>query len=130
MLHHSCRKRGVGCVSAPPKVLIWWKFGKKSRGNLGKSVQTFTKSLKIWANSRKYEQEWRPTAPKITWRAFFWRSLFMEFFSGTFGRIRAKILRTPKKLPAPSPMCCTTTDLEIFWYSSRDFLSCIGCGEL
>ena len=33
------------------------------------------------------------------------------FFSGTFGKIRAKILRIPKKLPAP---CRTTTDLGIF----------------
>ena len=54
----------------------------------------------------------------------------MEIFSGTFRRIPAKMLRTPKKLPAPSPVCCTATGLGISWYSSRDFWSCIGCGEL
>ena len=42
--------------------------------------------------------------PKITWRVFFlfWRSLFYRVFSGKFGRIRAKILRTPKNLLAPA----------------------------
>jgi len=34
-----------------------------------------------------------------------------SLFSGTFGKIPAKILRIPKKLPAP---CRTTTDLGIF----------------
>jgi len=24
-------------------------------------------------------------------------------------------IRTPKILPAPTPMCCTTTDLGNFW---------------
>ena len=45
-----------------------------------------------------------------------------RFFSGKFGRIRAKILRIPQNLPAP---CCTTTDLWIFWYYSKEFWSCI-----
>jgi len=41
----------------------------------------------------------------------------MEFFGQV--RIRAKIIRTPKILPAPTPMSCTTTDLG-------DFLECFG----
>jgi len=42
----------------------------------------------------------------------------MEIFSGKFGRILEKILCTRKNLPAPSPVCCTITDLGIL----RDFL--------
>jgi len=38
-------------------------------------------------------------------KSFFWKSLFvMDFFSGKFATIRAKILRTPKNLPAPTPL--------------------------
>jgi len=40
---------------------------------------------------------------KITWRAFFGGHFFLWIiFSGTFTRIWAKILRTPKNLPAPT----------------------------
>jgi len=36
-------------------------------------------------------------------KSFFWRLLFsFKYFSGTFERIRAKFLRTPKNLPAPT----------------------------
>ena len=35
-------------------------------------------------------------------KSFFCRSFF-ELFSGTLGEIRAKILLTPKILPAPTP---------------------------
>jgi len=35
---------------------------------------------------------------------FFWRSFCMEYFSDKFAKIWAKILRTPKNLPAPTPM--------------------------
>jgi len=38
----------------------------------------------------------------------------MEIFSGKFGRILEKIRCTRKNLPAPSPACCTITDLGIF----------------
>jgi len=36
-------------------------------------------------------------------QSIFWGHFF-GVFEGKFGRIRAKILRTPKKLPAPKPM--------------------------
>jgi len=35
--------------------------------------------------------------------------VFLEFFSGTFREIWAKILRTPKNLPAPTPMGASMT---------------------
>jgi len=47
-------------------------------------------------------------------KTFFLEVTFLWSFSGKLGRIRAKIIRTPKILPAPAPMCCTTTDLGIF----------------
>jgi len=37
----------------------------------------------------------------------FWRSFFLEFYLGKFGRIRAKIFRTPKILPVPTLMIAT-----------------------
>jgi len=37
-------------------------------------------------------------------QSFFWRSFSVEFFSGKYGEIWAKILRTPKNLPSPTPM--------------------------
>jgi len=46
---------------------------------------------------------------------FFLQVMFLWSFSGKLKRIRAKIIRTPKILLAPIPMCCTTTDLGIFW---------------
>jgi len=78
------------------------KIREKSVEIRAKYQKTFTKSLKILANACKYEQKWHPTAPKITYKTFFSRSLLMEFL-GKLGRIRAKIIRTPKILPAPTP---------------------------
>ena len=37
----------------------------------------------------------------------------MKFFSGKFGEIWAKILRTPKNVPAPTPMIATSNYLQI-----------------
>jgi len=46
----------------------------------------------------------------------------MEFFSGKFGRIWANPSRPPKFACSYTYlMCCTTTDLGIFRYCSRDF---------
>jgi len=41
--------------------------------------------------------------PNMTW-SFFVGGQFFWSFSGRFGRIRAKILRTTKNLPGPTPM--------------------------
>jgi len=43
-------------------------------------------------------------APSEVVLSLFWEVIFSGFFSGKFAEIRAKILRTPKNLPAPSPM--------------------------
>jgi len=37
-----------------------------------------------------------------------------KIFSGKFGGIRVKIFRNSKNVLAPTPTCCTTTDLGIF----------------
>jgi len=44
----------------------------------------------------------------------FMRKYSHKKFSGKFGEIRAKILRTPKYLPAPTPMCWNVTQSELF----------------
>jgi len=69
-------------------------MGKISE-NLHKISENLSKTLKIWAKM----------APKITSRAFLEiTSSYGVFFSGKFARIRAKILRTPKNWPAPTPL--------------------------
>jgi len=40
-------------------------------------------------------------------KSFFLEVTFLEFFSGKFGRIQAKVLRTSYNLPAPTPMPAT-----------------------
>jgi len=87
---HWCRRRGCRGCKRTPKVLIWWISGQNSLKSveiLAKSLKTFTKSLKIWAKM----------APRTTWAFFGGRSFFQA-------RIRAKILCTPKHLPAATPM--------------------------
>jgi len=111
-LSHWCRKRGwrgwkhtpkdFELVKIPAKS---FKIRAKSFKILEKSLKTFTNSLKIWANSLKV---WAKMAPKMVWAffiyLFFLEVTFLGVFSGKFGRIRAKILRTRKNLPAPTPV--------------------------
>jgi len=48
---------------------------------------------------------------------FFWRSFSLENFSGKFVEIRAKIVRTRKNLPAPTPMLGLAGHIDtlFFW---------------
>ena len=91
---------------------ICGNLGKISE-NLHKIPENLSKPLKICAKMAL-------NGAQKNMKSFCFRG--RSFFSGTFGRIRAKILRISKNLPAP---CCTTTDLGIFLYCCRNFWSCI-----
>ena len=101
------------------------KYLLKSLKIWAKSVETFATFLKIWANSFKIQSK---MAPNMLWFEkmapkshvidillfFFWgdpkyglhaiHKKWLKIFSGKFGIIRAKIVRTAKNLPAPTPM--------------------------
>ena len=94
----------------------------KIRGNLGKISENFHKIPKNLSKSLKM---WARMALKMTWRAFFLEVTFYGAFFRQVWENSGKNPSHPKNLPAPTPMCCTTTDLGIFWYGSRDFWSCI-----
>jgi len=111
--------RGAWRASAPPKVVIWWKSGKipwKSEKNPWKSVQNLWKpSQNLWKSGQtpsKRGQKWRPTCLDLkkngTQRAMVCKNGAQNhttfFLRKFFGEIRAKILRIPKNLPAPTPM--------------------------
>ena len=61
-----------------------------------KSLKTFTKSWK----SEQTPENMTKNGAQNNMELFFGGLSFMEFFSGKFWRIRPKILRTPKNLPA------------------------------
>jgi len=63
-----------------------------------KSPNTFTKSLEVWANTWKCEQQMCPTAPKITQKSFFWKSLcfYSDFFRANSGEFRQKSFPAPQ----------------------------------
>jgi len=72
-------------------------FFGQVRGNFG-----------IWASQGKFGQKWFLKCfdfDALTKMApVFFRSFSLEFFSGKVGEIWAKIIRTHKHLPAPTPM--------------------------
>jgi len=103
-----CRRQGA---SAPLKVLICWNFAL----NPWKSWQKWHPTLFDFI-------KWRPTFAEKHKKTVFrghpkkglhdlWGKRFVgkvaQNFSGTFGKIRAKILHTPTNLPAPTPMVLT-----------------------
>jgi len=116
-----CRRRGCRWCKRTPKSFDLVETRLKSLKIRAKSVKTFANSLQLRAkmapnvcdlkeiapNVLSFEK----MAPKITRRRFFFGghpkcSLHAQKnnFSGKFEEIRAKILRTPKNLPAPAPM--------------------------
>ena len=103
-----CRRQGA---SAPLKVLICWNFAL----NPWKSWQKWHPTLFDFI-------KWRPTFAEKHKKTVFgghpkwglhdlWGTRFVgkvaQNFSGKFWKIRAKILRTPTNLPAPTPMVLT-----------------------
>jgi len=102
-----------------PKSFDFVKILVKSMEIREKSVKTFAKSLIIWSKWRPIWLDLKKMAPnvcRITWRPFsevipkegllekIFAQKVAQNFSGKFGEIREKILRTPKNLPAPTPM--------------------------
>jgi len=129
ILVHWCRRRGCGGCNRTPKILIWWKFVQNLRKfvHICKSSQNcctcfdFTKFWKSCINLVIFGQLkgnlgkfWWNLVFKLPqfekkcaqWNAvvFSWRSFSLDSFSGKFAEIWAKILCTPKNLPAPTPM--------------------------
>ena len=86
ILTHWCGRRGC---KHTPKSFDLVEFLAKSFKSRAKSLKTFTNSVKVWAKM----------APNIVW----FEKTCAQFL-GKFVRIRAKIIRTPKNLPAPTPM--------------------------
>jgi len=124
---------GAGGASAPLKFWCGENPGKvpensgKIRGNLGKLLITRAKMApnllwfeKIGAQrvqnhmktffSFQKRSSWENTRTKK----------WLKNFSGKFGEIRAKILRTPKHLPAPTPMLLIPP-LQIFHCRLKKF---------
>jgi len=117
MLSHWCRRWGCRGWRRTTKILIWWKT-RKIRRNLCKISENLHKILEnlseLSENMSKLWLQWRPKS----YEELFLEVTFFGFFYGQVwvGRIRAKILRTPKNLPAPTPMCSVT------WFAGFHYL--------
>ena len=139
--HHLCIWQWLQEAEVQAHPQKFW-FGENS-GKVCKICETLPKSPKIWANTLKIRAK---MAPNLLWfekngaqsgqndmKTFFllevipkwssWKSVRVfaqnvaqNYFS-KFGKIRAKILCTPKNLPAPTPM---TYDIsKWFSYASK-----------
>jgi len=110
--------RGVGGATAPPKFWVGENPGSILQ-NLGKILWN---PVKISENRRRFLNKkileklsenlskndaehfyLKIVALKLRWKVFLVVMLF-GVISGRFGEIWAKIFRTPKTLPAPTPM--------------------------
>ena len=116
---------GAGGESAPPKFLICrksgqnpWKFGTNLRKFGHRCFGTFKwdwmEYVWIWLFFQKVGTRWVKVKTLLCSSCLF--LIFMEclahkIFSGKFGEIGEKFLRTPKNLPAPTPM--------LDWHSSN-----------
>jgi len=81
-------------VQGPPKSFDFVKIREKSMEIWAQSVQIFANFLQIRA---KMELDTEKNGAQNDMKTFFlWRSFSLYIFSGTFGEIWAKILRTPK----------------------------------
>jgi len=100
---------GAGGARAPPKVLICQNLCKIP-GNLGKNYAQRCLASKNGAQ-RLQKNTWRrflEVTPKKRFSRSLWerscRQSRTKNFSGKFGAIWAKILRTTKNWPAPTPV--------------------------
>jgi len=111
-----CRRYSVGggVASTPSKFLFVENLGKIPE-NLGKASENLGKVLENPGKNGAGAQRLQKYTIKIfSWRShgkqvftFFVENLWQKAHknvSGKFEEIRAKILRTPENLPAPTPM--------------------------
>jgi len=136
-----CKRTGAGGTRAPQK--FWFDENPrkipenpgKIHGNLSKiceNLRKVTENLgKLSETTGKngaqvlWFEKMVPNVFRITWRPIWrssqkqllWEKLFplkvAQNFWRKFGEIRAKILRTPKNLPAPTPMILVHEQIEI-----------------
>jgi len=75
-------------------------------------------------NGARHALIWKKMLPKMAWIAF------VEVTFLSWGRIRGKILRTPKNLPAPTPMaCCSKYYVVLRLDCNKAVLCCCCCWQ-